>query len=114
EGEFGGQKVRFVTVLAGDKGWQKFGDMGREMDKERLTNEKRNVYLQVIPITLVGLKGKEFKVKAAGEEKVGDKPAVALTVTGPEGKDFKISFDKESGVPVKLVAKVIGFQGNET
>ena len=70
-------------------------------------NEKRRVYLEVIPITLVALKGKGFKCETAGEEKVGDKPAVILKVTGPDGKDFKLSFDKESGLPVKLVATVV-------
>ena len=59
------------------------------------------------------LKGNGFKFEAAGEEKVGDKPAVILKVTGPDGKDFTLSFDKESGLPVKQVAKVIGFQGKE-
>jgi hypothetical protein len=113
EGEFGGNKVKGVTVLAGDKGWRKFGDMGMELDKDALANEKRNIYLQIVPATLLPLKGKDFKVEAAGEEKVGDKPAQVIKVTGPDGKDFKIYFDKESGLPVKQVAKVIGFMGDE-
>jgi len=71
------------------------------------------VYLQVIPTTLVSLKGKGFKVQTAGEEKVGGKPAVGIKVTGPEGKDFTLYFDKESGLPVKQVAKVLDFMGNE-
>jgi hypothetical protein len=113
EGEFGGNKVMGVTVVSGDKGWRKFGDMIMELDKDGLANEKRSVYLQVIPVTLVPLKGKGFKVEAAGTEKVGDKPAVVLKVTGPEGKDYKIFFDQDSGLPVKQVAKVIGFMGEE-
>ena len=44
---------------------------------------------------------------------MGDKPAVILKVTGPDGKDFTLSFDKDSGMPVKQVAKVVGFQGQE-
>jgi hypothetical protein len=71
------------------------------------------VYLQVIPATLVALKGDGFKLETAGEEKVGDKPAVALKVTPPDGKEFTLAFDKESGLPVKLVARVVGFQGQE-
>jgi hypothetical protein len=113
EGEFGGNKVKGVVVLSGDKGWRKFGDMGMELDKDGVANEKRSLYLQVIPVTLVPLKGKGFKVEAAGTEKVGDKPAAVLKVTGPDGKDFKIYFDQESGLPVKQVAKVIGFMGEE-
>src|SRR5207302_437956 len=66
----------------------------------------REVYLQLVPVTVLPLRGKGFKVKTAGEEKVGGKAAVVLEVTGPDSKDFKLSFDKESGLPVKMVAKV--------
>jgi hypothetical protein len=113
EGEFGGNKVQGIFVLDGDKGWRKFGGMGGELDKTALANQKRGVYLQVVPTTLVQLKGKGFKMEAGGEEKVGGKPAVAIKATGPDGKDFTLFFDKESNLPVKLVAKVAGFQGNE-
>ena len=44
---------------------------------------------------------------------MGDKPAVGVKVTGPEGKTFSLYFDKESGLPVKLVAKVMGFMDDE-
>ena len=113
EGEFGGNTVQGVTVLKGSKGWRKFGENNMEMDDDGVANEKRTVYLAVIPSTLLPLKGKGFKIEPADEEKVGDKPAVGIKVTAPDGKDFKLYFDKESGLPVKLVAKVIGFQGDE-
>jgi hypothetical protein len=113
EGEFMGNQIKGVTVLNGDKGWRKFGDMTMELDKDGLTNEKRSVYLQLIPATLLPLKGKGFKVEAAKEEKVGGKPAVGIKVKAPDGKDFQLYFDKESGLPVKQVAKVVGFMGEE-
>ena len=102
-----------MIVLDGDQGWRKFGDNSSTIEGDGVANEKRNIYLSVIPITLVSLKTNGFKFEAAGEEKVGDKPAVILKVTGPDGKDFTLSFDKESGLPVKQVAKVVGFQGQE-
>ncbi len=111
--EFGNDQFHGVIVLDGDKGWRKFGDNSSDIEGDGVANEKRNIYLSVIPITLVPLKGKGFKYEAAGEEKVGDKPAVVLKITGPDGKDFTLSFDKETGLPVKQVAKVIGFQGQE-
>ncbi len=111
--EFGNEQFHGVIVLDGDKGWRKFGDNSSEIEGDGVTNEKRSIYLSVIPVTLVTLKGNGFKYEAAGEEKVGDKPAVILKVTGPDGKDFTLSFDKESGLPVKQVAKVVGFQGQE-
>jgi hypothetical protein len=113
EGDFGGNKFKGVTVLSGDKGWRKFGDMNINLDKDAVANEKRVVYLQVIPITLVPLKEKGFKIDTAGEEKVGGKSAVGITATGPDGKEFKLYFDKDSSLPVKLVAKVVGFMGDE-
>jgi hypothetical protein len=113
EGEFGGNKIEAVGVVAGDKGWRKFADNVMALDKDALANEKRTVYLNVIPMTILPLKGKGFKVEAAGEEKVADKPAAVLKVTPPDGKDFNLYFDKASGLPVKLVAKVVGFMGEE-
>jgi hypothetical protein len=113
EGEFGGNKVEGVTVLAKDKGWRKFGDNQMEMDENGITNEKRTVYLQVVPMTLVPLKDKAFKVQTAGEKKVDGKDAVGLKITGPDNKDFTLFFDKDSGLPVLSVAKVMGFMGEE-
>ena len=40
-------------------------------------------------------------------------PHQALKATGPDGKEFTIYFDKTSGLPVKLVAKMVGFDGQE-
>lgn len=113
EGEFGGMAIKGVSVIAGDKGWQSFADMKMEMDKNALANMKRTLYLSVVPTTILPLKGKGFKVALDGEEKVGDKPATKIKATGPDGKDFTLCFDKESGLPVKLVADVIGFMGDE-
>jgi len=113
EGKFNGETLKGVTVLKGDRGWRKFGDQLVEMDEKQLSNEKRSIYLMVIPTTLVALKGKNFEIGTASEEKVGDKQAVAIKGTGPDRRDFTIYFDKESGVPIKLVAKMIGFVGEE-
>jgi hypothetical protein len=111
--EFGNDQFSGVVVLAGDKGWRRFGDNQMDLDGDALANEKRNVYLQVAPITLVPLKGNGFKCESSGEEKVGDKTALVLKITAADGKDFTLAFDKESGMPIRLVAKVIGFQGQE-
>ena len=113
EGEFGGNEVKGVTVLVVDKGWRKFNDDSQELDADAIANEKHRAYLQAVPITILPLQGKGFKIEGVTEEKVDDKPAVTLKATGPDGKDFKLSFDKESGLPVKLVATVKGFQGED-
>jgi hypothetical protein len=113
EGQFGDNKVKGVVVLAGDKGWRDFGGNKMALEKEGLANEKRTVYLQVIPMTLLPLKEKDFKVEIAKEDKVDGKPVVGLKVTPPDRKEFTLYFDQESGLPVKQVAKVAGFMGEE-
>jgi hypothetical protein len=113
QGEFGGNTVKGVSVINGNKAWRRFGDNTMEMDADAIANEKRTLYINLTPVLILPLKGKGFKVETAGEEKVGDKPAVILKVTGPDGKDFKLFFDKESGLPVKLTATVVGFDGQD-
>ena len=112
-GSFNGNEFKAVTVLAGDKGWRKFGDDPMELGADDVANEKRSLALIVAPVTLAPLRDKAFKVETAGEEMIGGKPAAKLKVTGPDGKDFTISFDKETGLPVKQAARVTGFGGQE-
>jgi hypothetical protein len=111
EGEFNGNPFRAVTVVAGKRGWRKFGDNPMELEDDGLANEKRALYLGTIPVTLVQLKGKEFKLDTVAEEEVHGKPASGVKVTAADGKDFTLYFDKESGLPVKQVATVMGFGG---
>jgi len=113
EGKFGDNAFRAVTVVAGDRGWRKFGDNATELEGDALANEKRRLYLSLVPITVAPLKSKGFKLAGAGEEKVGGKLAVGVKVTAPDAKTFVLYFDKESGLPAKLVADVVGFNGDE-
>jgi hypothetical protein len=111
--EFNFPQFSGVVVIDGEKGWRKGRQNLAELSGDALANEKRNAYLQIIPITLLPLKGKDYKCEAGGEENVGGKPAVVLKITAPDGKDFTLSFDKESGLPLKEVAKIIGTGGQE-
>jgi hypothetical protein len=94
-----------LVVLAGDKGWRKARAAAMELSDAMIASEKRSVYLQVIPIILLPIKRNDFKYEAAGEGKVGDKPAFALKITAPDGNDFTLFFDKETGLPVKEIAR---------
>lgn len=113
EGDFGGNKMKGVSVLAADKGWRKVGDRGGDLDENTLKGLKQAAYLNAVPVTVLPLKGKGFKTELAGEEKVNDRPAVGVKATGPDGKEFTLYFDKETGLPAKLVAKVVGLTGEE-
>jgi hypothetical protein len=112
-GDFGGMEIKGSVIVAGDKGWRKFNDMVTEMDKDALTNEKHNIYLQLIPVHVTALKSDHFKLGAVTAEKIDGKAASTVKITGPDGKDFTMSFDNESGLPVRLVGNVWGFQGDE-
>ncbi len=112
EGDFGGMKIEATAILAGDKGWRTLPDSS-ELDADHLAVAKRNAYLEVLPITLVGLKENTFKLEADKEEKVDGKPAVGIKVTGPDKKEFTVFFDKESGLPVRLVGKVMNWMDQE-
>ena len=113
DGEFDGNKVKILMVLAGTKAWRGFNGANQPLDDDMLATQKRGVYLQVVPATLVPLTEKGFKIASAPEDKVDGKPVAGIKVTAPDGKDFKLYFDKQSGLPVKLVATVAGFMGGE-
>jgi hypothetical protein len=113
EGDFMGTTIKGVTVLNGAKGWRKFADMVMELDADGVANEKRSVYLSATASSILPLKGKGFKVESAPEEKVAGKPTAVLKITPADGKVFTMYFDKDSGLPVKQVAKVVGFDGAE-
>lgn len=107
EGDFDGNKSTTVTVVDGDKGWIKVDEMEViEMEEKELADDKWSRFSQSMELMLVSLKGKDlkFKAEAVEDEKVGDKPAAGVKVTGPDDKDITIYFDKESGLPVKVVA----------
>jgi hypothetical protein len=114
EAEFGGNKVRGRLLVAGDKGSREFGGDKTVLDQTALGNEKRNAYLSLLPITLLPLKGKEYRLELLAGEKIDDKPAVGLKVTPPDGRPFRLYFDPENGLPMKLSARVVGFNGEES
>jgi hypothetical protein len=111
--EFNGEPFKGVVVLSGKKGWRKLGDNTMDLDDEGIATTKQGGYLLAVPMTILPLKGKGFKAEAAPDEKVNGKPADVVKATGPDGKPFTLFFDKETHLPVKLVATVKGMQGEE-
>lgn len=113
EGDFGGNHFKAVTILNGDKGSRHFGDNNQDLDKDGVANLKRTAYLTLIPVTILPLKDKQFKVESIADETVDGKAQAGVKVTPPDGKEFKLYFDKATGLPARLVAKVAGFMGGE-
>ena len=108
-----GFQLKGVVIVAGDKAWISLNGNVENLDKEKLANERRIAYLSAIPVTVLPLKSEEFRLESIADERVGDRPAAGLKVTPPDGKEFSLYFDKESGLPVRLVAKVLDQDGKE-
>ncbi len=104
---------KFTLVVAGDKGWLNFGGNVMDLEGDGLANEKFNAFLDASTALPVLLREKGVKMEGIAEEKVGGKAAAGIKVTTPSGKDFRLYFDKESGLPVKRVAKVTRFGPEE-
>jgi len=108
-----GNEIKDLRVIAGDKAWHKNADGVEQLEEGQANGLRRTAYLAIVATNPALLKDKAFKIGSAAEEQVGDKPVVSVKIVGPDEKDFTISFDKESGLPVKSVGKVLSYTGNE-
>ena len=112
--EINGMPISGVTVLDRDKGWRKFGEDVQGLEPEPLAITKQTVYLAIVSRTILPLKTPAFKAEAAPDATVDGKPAAVVKATGPDGKPFTLSFDKATGLLVRMAATVKGFQGEDT
>jgi hypothetical protein len=105
-----------LFVVAGNKGWLGNGtefETDPEMKTDTpLDQERRLLHLYLVPIRPVVLRGRGYNYESAGEAMVGGRPASALKVTDHQGEVFTIDFDNESGLPVRLRARIYA-QGRE-
>ena len=112
-GDFNGNRIDGVTVVNGDQAWRKFGTNLLKLEAAELANEKRSIYLLIVPMLVLPLRDKDVQLELIGEQKFGEKTGVTLKVTGPDKKSFQLSFDKETGLPMRLLATTVGFDGQE-
>jgi hypothetical protein len=113
ETDFGGNAIKGVVVINGEKGWRGLNGTTEELAGNDLVNERRNGWREWTPVDVLVLKSPPFKTESAPDADVNGKPAAGVKVTGPEGAPFTIYFDKASGLPVRLVATVTTFTGEE-
>jgi hypothetical protein len=109
-----GEILKTLTVVNGDKAWQKQGETIKTLEQDAVLLMKRNREMFDAVSRPVILKNPRFLVQMAGEMMVGGKPAVVLDVIGTRGQDFKLFFDNESGLPVKLEARFTFPSGRES
>jgi hypothetical protein len=106
EAETGGQKLRLVHVLNGDKGWVKVNDDTEELDKEGLAEAREEAYAEWVA-TLVPLRDrKRFSLSPLGEIKIDGRPAAGVRVSSEGRRDVNLYFDKTTGLLVKTEARL--------
>src|SRR5262249_20322452 len=106
-----GGMFRFVSVLNEDKGWAKFGDQTREMDKASVAEVKENLYADWLT-TLAPLTDRALSLKPVGESKVGDRAVLGVKVSQKGHRDVELYFGKETGLLAKRSTKAKDlFQG---
>ncbi len=91
-----GQKVHFVQVVNGSKGWQKIQDQAtQEMSKAELEEKSMQLYADSLTQLLPLLKP-EIKLSLIGDIKVGEKDAVGIKASQKGQRDVSLYFDKEN------------------
>jgi hypothetical protein len=93
--------VKVVSVYNGKDAWILADGKEVKVSEEILAEFKEAAYaMNLMQGTF--LKDKSIKFSLVGEVKVKDKPAVAVTVSRDGSKDITLSFDKETGLIVKV------------
>ena len=61
--EFGNDQFKILIVVNGDRGWRRVRDENIAIVGDGLTNEKRSIYLQMVPLRLVPSKPKALSTR---------------------------------------------------
>jgi hypothetical protein len=97
EGEF-----KLLKVVNGAQGWEQFNkDKSQKMSKDKLAEERVQMYASWVASLVPLLQEKGFKLAPLGESKVGDKAAVGIKVSHEGQRDVKLYFDKSTGLLAK-------------
>jgi hypothetical protein len=91
-----------VQLVNGGKVSQTVNGTAEEISPEQKGEMLESLYVQRVNQFTPLLKDPAFQLKALGESKVNDKPAVGVEVTAKDHKDLKLFFDKDSGLLVKV------------
>ena len=104
----GGRSRKLLTVLHGDKGWERENDREAiDLRKDHLAFWKDGLYMVRAFQLLPGLKDRAFQTSHLGEVRIGDRPAVGIRVVHKGHKDLNLFFDKETGLPLKSEARLV-------
>src|SRR6516164_6558528 len=101
-----GNQVGITQVINANKGWRKLSGVGdtrvEELDQNSLDEMKQSRYFDRVGSLLPLLKDKSFTLKALGELKVQDQPALGVQVSSKGQPDVKLYLHKTTGLLVKI------------
>lgn len=116
DGELDKQKFRVANVLDGKQGWILLaGENKRETQActpAQLFEMRESGYISWVT-RLVPLRGGEFTLALAGEEKLGDRPTVGVRVSSQGHRDVILFFDKETRLLIKTQTRATAGTGRE-
>jgi hypothetical protein len=98
------KRVTVVTVVNGERGWQRSGGATADLGKESLGDVRDDLYLWWLA-SLVPLKKAEITLATVPEVQVNGKPAVGVKVSSKGQRDVKLYFDKTSGLLIKMATQ---------
>jgi hypothetical protein len=102
----GGQTLKIVNVVNGDKGWTKLNDAVTELDKDAVKEAGDNQHAGWVASLAPLVDGKGYTLATTGEHAVGDKKAVGVKVTTKGKRDVDLYFDKDTGMLIKFAHTV--------
>jgi len=108
-----GQQISVKQVFNGEKGWVSAMGMTQELSGPLLEEVKQAVVAKRIENLVPLLKEKGFTLSPAGETTVNGKKAIGVKVTAKGVRDSTLFFDKESGLMVKSIRRMLDFTQKE-
>jgi hypothetical protein len=99
--QVGGQKMAFVQVMDGAKGWQSVNGVVRDLSAAELEEMKASFHLGRVTALVPLLEDKGFILAPLKEATVGGRPARGVKVSFPGRADTSLYFDKVTGLLVK-------------
>jgi hypothetical protein len=109
----GGQNIKGVLVVNGDKGW--FKAMCKTDDApDGVVPFVHNVfYAMRMPQLLSALTSKDYTLSHLGEVKIGNQVAVGVSISHKDRKDVSLFFDKDNGLPIKSEIRLTHPKGDK-
>jgi hypothetical protein len=103
------KKVRIVTILNGDKGWQlPPGGSVTELTPEHLREIREEAYVWWLT-TLVPLRKGPFTLTPLPDVKINGEPAAGVKVASPGHGDVRLYFDKGTGLLARIERRASEF-----